>query len=240
MPVASAVAVAALVGEEFAVQAFCQFFLGGITHRYDLAGEVQGLACHRGVEVHGHLVVLDFDDHAVAYFSRRIEHGDEFTGFQQVFPELAVDLERTLRYVEDLGQVVFAIGVLRGDGAAERLSFLLSFQLGFQHGDDHPHALDVVQGLFLRGPVDHLAFNFNLVAYRHNFHRFNLHICYSPEKSTFSNAKVGISFDLQSLASSPTARRPFQRVTRLPVMSISLTGRTIFPSLNSKPSMPKE
>ena len=201
---------------------------------------MQGLACHRGVEVHGHLVVLDGHDHAVAYFSRRIEHGDEFPCFQQVLAKLAVDLERTLRYVEDLGQVVFAICFLRGNGAVKCLSFLLSFQLGFQHGDDHPHALDVVQGLFLRGPVDHFAFHFDLVAYRHDFHRFNLHICYSPEKSTFSNAKVGISFDLQGLASSPAASRPFQSVTRLPVMSISLTGRTILPSLNSKPSMPKE
>ena len=119
MPMASAMAVAALMGEELPVQAFGQLFLSGVAHGYHLAGEVQCLAGHGGVEVHGHLLVLDLHDHAVADFSRRIEHGDELPGLQQVLAEFAVDLERTLRYVEDLGQVVFAICFLRRDGAVE-------------------------------------------------------------------------------------------------------------------------
>ena len=58
--------------------------------------------------------------------------------------------------------------------------------------------------------------------------------------ATPANATVGTSFDMQGLASSPAAIRLFQRLRKLPVMSMPLTGRTILPPLKRKPSIPYE
>ena len=59
-----------------------------------------------------------------------------------------------------------------------------------------------------------------------------------PLKSTFENAKVGISFDIQLRASSAEAMKSFHREMKFPVTSIPLTGRVIFPPLNRYPSIP--
>ena len=55
--------------------------------------------------------------------------------------------------------------------------------------------------------------------------------CRYPLKSTLSNARVGVSLARQRRASAPAARSCDQSVTILPVISISRTGCTIFPSL---------
>ena len=57
-------------------------------------------------------------------------------------------------------------------------------------------------------------------------------------KSTSVKARVGTSLLRQGRASSAAAARWLQRERKLPVMSISRTGCTRFPSLITKPSMP--
>ena len=63
------------------------------------------------------------------------------------------------------------------------------------------------------------------------------HHCY-PLKSTPSNASEGTSLVEHLRASLPVAIRCCQRSRKLPVISISLTGRTATPLRNSCPEMP--
>ena len=65
----SAVAMAAFLRKEFAVEAFGQLLLCCIAYGNDLSSEVQRLSGHWSVEVHGHFVFLDFHDHAVVDLS---------------------------------------------------------------------------------------------------------------------------------------------------------------------------
>ena len=112
----------------------------------------------------------------MAYLAGGIEHGDEAPDLQKVLAQLALDLEGGFGDIEYLGQVILTVPFLRRHRAGEIRSGLEPFEGGFEHGDDHPHALDVVQRFFFSGTVHDLAFHFHFVADRYDFHCFYLHV----------------------------------------------------------------
>lgn len=116
--VAEVVAVTtALLREELSVEAFSQLLLGSVTDTEDCACEIQGLACHRKVEIHGDIIALDLNHHALADFSGRIEHRNVLANLQERLTEFTVDDEYVLRNIYHLRLVIFAVSFLRKDGA---------------------------------------------------------------------------------------------------------------------------
>ena len=137
------------------------------------------LACHRRVEVHCDVLVLDFDYHSLADFPCGVQHRDEPSDLEKVLANLSVDHERFLRNVEDFLQVIFAIPFLWGDCAFEILSRLLALYCGFEFWDEHMRTLDVVQRRIFVSLVHYLSFNFQLVGHYDDlvFRNFHIVLC---------------------------------------------------------------
>ena len=86
-------AAATFLRSEFAVQAFGQFLLGSVTYRDNLSLEIQCLAGHRMIEVHGHGIFMNLGNRALDYHAGAVQQRNHFTYDQQVFPDGAVHLE---------------------------------------------------------------------------------------------------------------------------------------------------
>lgn len=92
LAVSTAVA-SAFLWKVLTVETLCELLLGSLAYRDDLSCEVHGLACHRWVEVHGHLLFLDLHDHTVADFTTLVEHRDILTHLEEILAEFAVHHE---------------------------------------------------------------------------------------------------------------------------------------------------
>lgn len=86
-------AAATFLRREFAMQAFGQFLLGSVTYRDNLSLEIQCLASHRMIEVHGHCIFVDLGNRALDYHAGAVQQRNHSADDQQVFPDGAVHLE---------------------------------------------------------------------------------------------------------------------------------------------------
>ena len=86
-------AAATFLRREFAMQAFGQFLLGSVTYRDNLSLEIQCLASHRMIEVHGHCIFVDLGNRALNYHAGAVQQRNYSADDQQVFPDGAVHLE---------------------------------------------------------------------------------------------------------------------------------------------------
>ena len=86
-------AAATFLRREFAMQAFGQFLLGSVTYRDNLSLEIQCLASHRMIEVHGHCIFVDLGNRALNYHTGAVQQRNHSADDQQVFPDGAVHLE---------------------------------------------------------------------------------------------------------------------------------------------------
>ena len=152
----------------------------------------------------------------------------------QVLAQFTLDGEGGFGEVETALFVVGAVAVLRLDGKGEESAFFEAFQGFLELGDEHMHALNVVEGLFFIGAVHQLAVHGEVVCDEYYFILFDFHAL----QSIFENAKVGIILDMHKRASSAVAMRWFHRSMKLPVTSISRTGCVRRPFSKANPSMP--
>ena len=127
-------------------------------HVDDFAGEVQGFARERMVEVHHDHVVFDLEDRAVHAVAVGVHHRDGVALLNHFGVELAIDFEDMLRQVEDVLFVVLAVSVGRRDAEVELLSRLKTHQFLFEGGNHHPGAVDELQGDFARSLFHQFAF----------------------------------------------------------------------------------
>ena len=86
-------AAATFLRREFAMQAFGQFLLGSVTYRDNLSLEIQCLASHRMIEVHGHCIFVNLGNRALNYHAGAVQQRNYSADDQQVFPDGAVHLE---------------------------------------------------------------------------------------------------------------------------------------------------
>ena len=75
------------------MQAFGQFLLGSVTYRDNLSLEIQCLASHRMIEVHGHCIFVNLGNRALNYHAGAVQQRNYSADDQQVFPDGAVHLE---------------------------------------------------------------------------------------------------------------------------------------------------
>ena len=127
-------------------------------HVDDFAGEVQGFARERMVEVHHDHVFFDLEDRAVHAVAVGVHHRDGVALLYHFGVELAIDFEDMLRQVEDVLFVVLAVSVGRRDAEVELLSRLKTHQFLFEGGNHHPGAVDELQGDFARSLFHQFAF----------------------------------------------------------------------------------
>ena len=244
--VAVAPAVAAFVlflGKILAVEPVCELAFSGVAHGYHLYGEVQGLACHGMVEIHADVLVADRLDSGLYHAAVLSHHREDAADLHQFLVHHAVYHEGLLGEVDHALRIVDAVAFFRTQGEADAVARFLPFHRLLELGKQHVGAVYVFEGIVPSRLIGDSAVHLQpvceghdlVVLYFHEYYCFT--VCY-PLKSTSLNAIVGMSFDLHCLESSPAASRLFQRVMKLPVTSISLTGLRIFPSSNQKPSMP--
>ena len=236
MATAAAAATAFLLREVFAVQTLGQLLVRSAAHALYLTGEVQGLAGHRMVEVHGHGGVGHLVDGALDYLTGLVQHRDGAADDQQVITHLSVNGEGRLGEVNEVFRVIDAVAVFGAQDEVEAIARLFALQGPFKLGKEHAGAVDVLQGVAGGGLIRDFTFYFECVAHGHDFvvlyfHLFSLllFVVY-PLKSTSAKARVGTSLLWQGRASSPAASRRDHSVRKLPVISMPLTGRTILPS----------
>ena len=86
-------AAATFLRREFAMQAFGQFLLGSVTYRDNLSLEIQCLASHRMIKVHGHCIFVNLGNRALNYHAGTVQQRNYSADDQQVFPDGAVHLE---------------------------------------------------------------------------------------------------------------------------------------------------
>ncbi len=114
--VVPATAATAVAVYEFTVQTFLEFLFGGLAHCKDFSGEIQCLACHRGVEVHLYAGFTDFKDYTGHDSACTVEEWDCVADHEKVFPDFSVYLECFFGKVYDSVRVMFAVSFLRGEG----------------------------------------------------------------------------------------------------------------------------
>lgn len=113
VPATAATAVAAY---EFAVKTFLEFLFSCLAHCKDFSGEIQCLACHRGVEVHLYAGFTDFKDYTGHDSTCTVEERDCVADHKKVFPDFSVYLECFFRKVYDSVRVMLSVSFLRGEG----------------------------------------------------------------------------------------------------------------------------
>ena len=156
-------------GEVLAVQALGQLLVGGAAHALHLAGEMQGLAGHRMVEIHLDRALGNLADRALDHLPGLVQHRDGAADHEQVLADLAVDGERRLGKVDQERRIIFAIAVFGAQDEIESVVRLLVLQRRFELGKKHTAAMDVFKGCAGSGLVRNLAFNFECVAHGHDF-----------------------------------------------------------------------
>ena len=168
---------AALRREVFSVETFREFLLAGSPHALHLAGEMEGLACHRVVEVHRHTLFAYGGDGTLDYLTLAVEHRDGVSHYEEIFPELAVrTLERAFRQLYLVFFIVLSVTFVRAEGELKRVPRLFSLERFLELREEHSCAVDVLKRLFCRSPVCNLSFYFQFVAHCYNFVLFNCHI----------------------------------------------------------------
>ena len=85
-------AAATFLRHEFAMQAFGQFLLCSVTYRDNLSLEIQCLASHRMIEVHGHCIFVNLGNRALDHHAGAVQQRNHSADDQQVFPDGAVHL----------------------------------------------------------------------------------------------------------------------------------------------------
>ena len=112
----SATAATAVAVYEFTVQTFLELLLSSLAHCKDFSGEIQCLACHRGVEVHLYAGFTDFKDYTGHDSACTVEEWNCVADHEKVFPDFSVYLECFFRKVYDSVRVMLAVSFLWGEG----------------------------------------------------------------------------------------------------------------------------
>lgn len=87
---ATTVAMVLLWWKEFTMKSFCKFLLCSLAYGDYFHSEHQCLSCHREVEIHSDIVLLDIHDHSMAYLTLAIEHRDILAHDEKVLAELSI------------------------------------------------------------------------------------------------------------------------------------------------------
>ena len=166
-----AVALMLLLRKVLSVQTLLKLFLRGLPDAHHLAGEIEGLAGHRMVEVHHDGVSLYLVDGSLNDLAGVAEHRDDLADDEKILADLAVDLERGLRQLDQAAVVECAVAFLGGEGERELLSWLLALYLALEFRKKHMCSVNVVKRAILRrlvgefsidnqfvGQLDHMVF----------------------------------------------------------------------------------
>ena len=166
-----AVALMLLLRKVLSVQTLLKLFLRGLPDAHHLAGEIEGLAGHRMVEVHHDGVSLYLVDGSLNDLAGVAEHRDDLADDEKILADLAVDLERGLRQLDQAAVVECAVAFLGGEGERELLSWLLALYLALEFRKKHMCSVNVVKRALLRrlvgefsidnqfvGQLDHMVF----------------------------------------------------------------------------------
>jgi hypothetical protein len=114
MMAASAFPMAALlIRKVFPMEPVLELLLGGVPDGNDLPLEIQDLACHGMVEVHGHGIVLDFDYRAFDHLVGAVQHRECPSDLEKIFADHPVNHEGILRDVELAFRVPIPVSVGR-------------------------------------------------------------------------------------------------------------------------------
>lgn len=87
---AATVAMMLLWWKELTVKAFRKFLLCSLAYGDYFHGEHQCLSCHREVEIHSDIILLDIHDHSMAYLTLAIEHRDILAHDEKVLAQLSI------------------------------------------------------------------------------------------------------------------------------------------------------
>jgi hypothetical protein len=95
------------------MKSLCELLLGCLAYCQDFTCETESLSCHLMVEVHLHAVFIHLKHHTRNHRTHAVEHRDCVARYEKIFANLAVDLERCLREIDDAVWVNFTVSVLR-------------------------------------------------------------------------------------------------------------------------------
>ena len=130
---------------------------------------MEGLAGEVVVEVHHDSVFADLRDPGIFDMAVLVVHRQPAADLEQIFADLSVDLEGAAGEFDDPRGIVLPVPFGRRDFKSEGAARLQTLDLGFKAGNEHLHAVNVVQRLLFRGHVDDLSVHGEFVAHLHDF-----------------------------------------------------------------------
>ena len=173
----------------FTVEPVMQLFFSGLTHRDNLSGEIECLPGHRGVEVHFHVLFLDFEHLAWNDTAFAVQKRDSGSRNQEAFLYDPVDFKSLFREIDYPVRVHFSVSFLRGECESEFPARFKTFYPGLEFRKERACPVYIVKGLFSGRPVDDLPVHFKFIA---EFHYFVLSDFHNPMyvyvNITFSHA----------------------------------------------------
>ena len=153
------------------MEAFLELFLRSFPDADHLAGEVEGLAGHRVVEVHHNGVWLDLVNGSLYDLASVAEHRDDLAYDEKILANFPVDLKSGLRQLEETAGVECAVAFLRSEGERELVARLLALDLALEFRKKHMCPVNVAKRTLLRrlvgefsvhnqfvGQLDHIVF----------------------------------------------------------------------------------
>ena len=196
---------------------------------------------------------MDFKHLSRNHASFSVQHRDCRARNEEVLLHDPVHCEGLFRKFYDPVRIYLAVSFRGSKSKFKSAARLQSGYVRLELVEERPCPVNVVERLFLCGPVYNFPVHFELIAELHHLVVFNFHcifpfaivsqyiflsvviiplieaimiriMCHYALKSTPSNASVGICHLVQARASLPAARRLFQRDIMFPVMTISRTG----------------
>ena len=137
----------ALLGREIlAMEAFLEFLLRGGTDGLNAAAEVEGLAGHRMVEVHHHVVCGNFLYGALHNLAGAVKHGEGAADDQKVCDHLALYLEGLDGDGDKVTGVVHPVAVFRAEREGAVVPGLFLLEGSLELGKEHPGTVNILKG----------------------------------------------------------------------------------------------
>jgi hypothetical protein len=168
----------------FPMEAVFEFIWSSIPHGNDLPFEIQDLACHWMIKVHGDGIFLYGCDCPPDHLVGAVEHRNHGAYLEQVLTDDSVNHEGILRNVKAALRIPLPVALFRLEGEFEALSRLLALDLLFETRDQHMSSVDVVQWPFFCRLVDDFPVYRELVCQSDDFVACYFHILSDVGKLT--------------------------------------------------------
>ena len=151
----------------FSVQAVFQFLFRRLPYGNDFSCKIQGLSCHRRVEIHFYGLFIYFQNLSRNNTAHAVYQRNGCTRNEKVFHDLSVYLESFFRKVDYAVRIHFSISFGRCKGETEFSSRFKTFYVLFEFFQKRTCPVYVVERFFLSRPVDDLSVDFEFVAEFH-------------------------------------------------------------------------